>query len=53
VAVSLLLGLVAPLDSSLHGAYYAIVIGCMTVVLLLPVLLLTPKARERLEPLRR
>ena len=48
VAVSVLLGLVAPLDSSLHGAYYAIVIGCMTVVLLLPVLLLTARA-----PLRR
>ncbi len=48
VAVSVLLGLVAPLDSSLHGAYYAIVIGCMTVALLLPVLLLTPPARERL-----
>ncbi|MBU2694955.1 polyprenol phosphomannose-dependent alpha 1,6 mannosyltransferase MptB [Pimelobacter sp. 30-1] len=48
VAVSVLLGLVAPLDSSLHGAYYAIVIGCMTVALLLPVLLLTRTARERL-----
>lgn len=47
VAVSLLLGLVAPLDSSLHGAYYAIVIGCMTVALLMPVLLLTRAARER------
>ncbi|WP_408897982.1 polyprenol phosphomannose-dependent alpha 1,6 mannosyltransferase MptB [Nocardioides sp. R1-1] len=48
VAVSVLLGLVAPLDSSLHGAYYAIVLGCMTVALLLPVLLLTAPARERL-----
>lgn len=48
VAVSLLLGLVAPLDSSLHGAYYAIVVGAMSVALLLPVLLLTRAARERL-----
>jgi hypothetical protein len=48
VAVSLVAGLVAPLDSSLHGAYYAIVLGCMTVALLLPVLLLTRVARERL-----
>lgn len=48
VATSVLLGLVAPLDSSLHGAYYAIVVGCMTIALLLPVLLLTRPARERL-----
>lgn len=48
VGVSLLLGLVAPLDSSLHGAYYAIVLGAMTVALLLPVLLLTRSARESL-----
>lgn len=46
VGLSMLLGLVAPLDSSLHGAYYAIVLGCMTVALLLPVLLLTRGARE-------
>ena len=46
VGVSMLLGLVAPLDSSLHGAYYAIVLGSMTVALLLPVLLLTRGARE-------
>lgn len=49
VAVSLVAGLVAPLDSSLHGAYLAIVLGCMTVALLLPVLLLTPAAREGVE----
>jgi len=48
IALSVLLGLVAPLDSSLHGAYDAIVIGCMTVALLMPVLLLTAPARERL-----
>ena len=47
VAMSVLLGLVAPLDSSLHGAYYAIVIGCMSIALLLPALLLTRAARER------
>jgi hypothetical protein len=47
VGLSVLLGLVAPLDSSLHGAYYAIVLGCMTVALLLPVLLVTRGARER------
>ena len=46
VGISVLLGLVAPLDSSLHGAYYAIVLGCMTVALLLPVLLLTRSARD-------
>lgn len=48
VGLSVLLGLVAPLDSSLHGAYYAIVLGCMTVALLLPLLLLTRSARETL-----
>lgn len=48
VGLSVLLGLVAPLDSSLHGAYYAIVLGCMTVALLLPLLLLTRGARETL-----
>lgn len=46
VGISMLLGLVAPLDSSLHGAYYAIVLGSMTVALLMPVLLLTRSARE-------
>ncbi|WP_370289240.1 polyprenol phosphomannose-dependent alpha 1,6 mannosyltransferase MptB [Nocardioides sp.] len=50
VGVSLLTGLVAPLDSSLHGAYYAIVVGSMTVALLMPLLLLTRGARARLAP---
>lgn len=41
VAVSLVAGLVAPMDSSLHGAYLAIVIGSLivaatTVILLVP-----------------
>ncbi|WP_067435199.1 polyprenol phosphomannose-dependent alpha 1,6 mannosyltransferase MptB [Nocardioides jensenii] len=49
VAVSVVLGLVAPLDSSLHGAYLAIVMGCSYVALLVPLLLLTRRARERLE----
>ena len=43
------LGLVAPLDSSLHGAYLAIVLGCMTLGVLLAVLLLTRRARERID----
>lgn len=48
IAVSVILGMVAPLDSSLHGAYYAVVVGCMTLAVLLPLLLLTPRARERI-----
>ena len=49
MAVSTLAGLVAPLDSSLHGAYLAIVLGSMLVAALTPVLLLTRRARRRLE----
>lgn len=49
MAVSVLAGLVAPLDSSLHGAYLAIVLGAMLVAALTPVLLLTRRARSRLE----
>jgi len=49
IAVSVILGMVAPLDSSLHGAYYAIVLGCMTLAVLLPVLLLTRGARDRID----
>jgi hypothetical protein len=48
VAMSVVGGLVAPLDSSLHGAYLAIVMGCMCVALLVPVLLLTRHGRERI-----
>lgn len=48
LAASTVLGLVAPLDSSLHGAYLAIVLGCLLVAALLPVLLLTRRARARL-----
>lgn len=49
VAMSVVLGLVAPLDSSLHGAYLAIVLGCSYVALLVPILLLTRRSRERIE----
>lgn len=51
VWVSVLGGLVAPLDSSLHGAYVAIVFGAMLVATLTVVLLLTRRARERLDRL--
>ena len=49
IGVSVILGMVAPLDSSLHGAYYAIVLGCMTLAVVLPVLLLTRRARDRID----
>jgi hypothetical protein len=49
IAVSTVGGLVAPLDSSLHGAYLAIVLGSMLVACLVPVLLLTSRARVRME----
>ncbi|MEI5675366.1 MULTISPECIES: polyprenol phosphomannose-dependent alpha 1,6 mannosyltransferase MptB [Nocardioides] len=53
LAASVVLGLVAPLDSSLHGAYLAIVLGSMTVAVLVPVLLLTRRARVRLDKIVR
>jgi alpha-1,6-mannosyltransferase len=49
IAVSLILGLVAPLDPSLHGAYEAILVGTLLVSLLIAALLLTDKSRARLE----
>ena len=49
VAVCVIAGLVAPLDSSLHGAYAAIVTGIMWAVTATLVLLLTRAARERLQ----
>ena len=49
LAGSVIGGLVAPLDSSLHGAYLAIVIGSMLVGAAVLVLLATRGARERLE----
>ena len=48
VAMSVVGGLVAPLDSSLHGAYLAIVMGSMLVAMLVSVLLLTRHGRERI-----
>ncbi|GAA5134787.1 polyprenol phosphomannose-dependent alpha 1,6 mannosyltransferase MptB [Alloalcanivorax gelatiniphagus] len=48
VAVSLVSGLVAPMDSSLHGAYLAIVIGSLVVAAAAVLLLITRRARERL-----
>ncbi|GAA1870649.1 polyprenol phosphomannose-dependent alpha 1,6 mannosyltransferase MptB [Myceligenerans crystallogenes] len=48
VTVSVLAGLVAPLDSSLHGAYLVIVMGAMTVAVLALILLLTRHGRERI-----
>lgn len=48
VAVSLVGGMVAPMDSSLHGAYLAIVIGSLVVAAVAVVLLVTRRARERL-----
>jgi hypothetical protein len=47
VTVSIVAGLTAPLDSSLRGAYLAIAMGSIFVAAVLPVLLLTPGARER------
>lgn len=49
VGGSVVFGLVAPLDSSLHGAYEAIVLGTAMVVVLLPLLLLTRRARARID----
>ena len=48
VAVSVVAGLVAPLDSSLRGAWLAIAMGSVAVAAILPFLLLTPGARDRL-----
>ncbi|MEQ6900599.1 polyprenol phosphomannose-dependent alpha 1,6 mannosyltransferase MptB [Nocardioides sp. YIM 152588] len=49
LVLSVVLGLVAPLDSSLHGAYLAIVTGCMTLAVLVPLILLTRPARESID----
>ena len=37
------------MDSSLHDAYYAIVLGSMIVAMLVPLLLLTRRSRTRIE----
>lgn len=49
LAGSLILGLAAPLDSSLHGAYVAIALCSMLLAMLIPLLLLTRSARDRIE----
>ena len=49
VAWSVVGGLVAPLDSSLHGAYLVIIFGVMLVAALLALLLLTRSSRDRLD----
>lgn len=49
IATSVIGGLVAPLDSSLHRAYLAIVIGSLAVAGAVLVLLLTRTARDRIE----
>lgn len=49
LAGSLILGLAAPLDPSLHGAYVAIALCSMLLAVLVPLLLLTAKARARIE----
>jgi hypothetical protein len=46
---SLIFGLAAPLDSSLHGAYLAIVLGSLLLAVLVPLLLLTRASRLRIE----
>ncbi len=48
VALSLVAGLVAPMDSSLHGAYLAIVLGSLVVAAAAVLLLVTRRARDRL-----
>ncbi len=48
IAVSLVAGLVAPMDSSLHGAYLAIVIGSLVAAGVSVVLLVNRRARERI-----
>ncbi|RLV54967.1 DUF2029 domain-containing protein [Aeromicrobium phragmitis] len=48
-AVGVIGGLAAPLDSSLHGAYVAIILGCMTAAGMLALALLTPRSRQRLD----
>lgn len=53
VVLSVVGGLVAPLDSSLHGAYLVIVFGVMLVAALVVVLLLTRSSRDRLDRISR
>lgn len=48
VAVSVVGGMIAPLDSSLHGAWVLIIMGSMYVALVAAVLLLSRRGRERI-----
>lgn len=48
VAVSVMGGLIAPLDSSLHGAWVLIIMGSMYVALAATVLMLSRRGRERI-----
>lgn len=48
VAVSVMGGMVAPLDSSLHGAWMLVIMGSMYVALVATVLLLSRRGRERI-----
>lgn len=49
LAASVAFGLAAPLDSSLHGAYLAILWGSLILTGLVVLLLLTRRSRERIE----
>jgi hypothetical protein len=53
VVLSVVAGLVAPLDSSLHGAYVVIVFGVVLVTTLVVLLLLTRRSRDRLDRIAR
>ncbi|MDT0200860.1 polyprenol phosphomannose-dependent alpha 1,6 mannosyltransferase MptB [Nocardioides sp. AE5] len=48
IALSVVAGLVAPLDSSLHGAYLIIVVGSTCAAALGGIVLLTTRARSRI-----
>lgn len=49
LAAAVVSGMVAPLDSSLHGAYVAIVVGSLLSTALVLVLLATRSARDRVQ----
>ena len=49
LVLSLVLGLASPLDSSLHGAYLAIVWGCLLLAAITPLLLATRAGRDRVD----
>jgi alpha-1,6-mannosyltransferase len=49
MAASIVAGVVAPLDSSLHGAYLLIVLGSIHAAVLVAILLCTRRSRDRLD----